>query len=143
MTAVAAITKRHQTNPDIKKVEERLAVLHDAWRRREEAEIRALFADRADLAIWGTDLFERIVGKDEADREFGKWIASCPPWVAIESKHRILHVHENVAWAADEIEGRWQSGSVTGVNGYRFTTVWEKIDGEWSLVHGHTASPER
>ena len=79
MSAVTEAVARRQTNAGVERIEERLGLLHDAWRRRNEAEIRTLFADRADLVIWGTDLFERVVGKEEADREFGKWIATCPP----------------------------------------------------------------
>lgn len=124
-------------------LERRLAGLHDAWRRRDEAAMRTYFADLPDLSLWGTDLFERIVGREDADREFRHWIATCPPWETIESTGRVLRVRDHVAWSADEIEGRWDDGRRSGIERYRMTTVWEAIDGEWRIVHTHLSSPTR
>lgn len=115
--------------------------LYAAWQQRDEALIRSHFSTRPDLKLWGTDTFERIVGRRNADHEFASWIATCPPWVSIVPSHRSMDVRGEIAWVADDVEGRWRSGGESGVNHYRITTIWQVEDEEWRLVHSNFASP--
>jgi hypothetical protein len=123
------------------RLERDLRRLYDAWQERDEARIRTFFSNRDDLKLWGTDLFERIVGRAAADREFRTWIATCPPWVSIEPTHRAMDVRDGIAWVADDIEGKWVAGAESGVDHYRMTTVWQEENGAWRVVHTNLASP--
>jgi hypothetical protein len=114
--------------------------MYAAWRDRDEARIRTFFSDADSLLLWGTDRWERIVGRAEADRDFRKWIATCPPWVSIEVKRRTIGVRDGLAWVADEVTGRWARQGEQGADAYRTTTIWEKHDGRWVLVHCNFAS---
>jgi hypothetical protein len=115
--------------------------LYDAWQARDEARIRTFFSDRDDLKLWGTDRFERIIGRAEADRTFASWIATCPPWTAIEPVHRVMRVSDGMAWVADDVEGRWARDDEIGKEDFRMTTIWEATNGAWRLVHANVASP--
>lgn len=115
--------------------------LYDAWQARDEARLRKLFSHRADLMLWGTDQFERIVGRGEADRDFGAWIATCPPWTSMAPTHRVIGGRDDLVWVADEVEGRWARDGEHGTMHYRATWIWEKVDGEWAIVHANVASP--
>jgi hypothetical protein len=127
--------------PEALALENDLQAFYAAWTKRDDAAIRALFSDRADLKVWGSDVFERVLGRDEVDRDFPSWIASCPPWVAIAPTHRVVRVYDGVAWAADDVEGRWSSGNQSGLERYRVTTIWERIGGDWRIVHANVAIP--
>lgn len=125
---------------DVAAVEARLAEMYAAWAARDEPRIRRLFSEGPDLKLWGTDAFERIVGRDEADREFRTWIATCPPWVSIAPDHRSIGVVGDLAWVADDVTGRWRAGAEAGEDHYRCTTVWQRADGEWQVVHANFAA---
>jgi hypothetical protein len=114
--------------------------MYAGWTARDESRIRRLFSDRPDLKLWGTDAFERIVGRDEADRLFRTWIATCPPWISIVPDHRAIGVVGDLAWVADDVTGRWRAGSEAGEDHYRCTTVWQRIAGEWYVVHANFAA---
>jgi ketosteroid isomerase-like protein len=111
-----------------------------AWRDRDEARIRTFFSDDESFFLWGTDGWERILGRAEADREFRNWIATCPPWVSIESTHRERGAAGDLAWVADEVTGRWTRPDAQGADRYRITTIWTKRDGRWALIHGNFAN---
>lgn len=125
---------------DVAAIEARLSEMYAAWTARDEPRIRRLFSDRPDLKLWGTDAFERIVGRDEADQLFRTWIATCPPWISIAPDHRSFDVVGDLAWAADDVTGRWRAGSEAGEDHYRCTTVWQHIGGEWCVVHANFAA---
>ena len=125
---------------DVAAVEARLTEMYAAWAARDEPRIRRLFSDRPNLKLWGTDAFERIVGRDEADRTFRTWISTCPPWISIAPKHRSIGGAADLAWAADDVTARWLAGGEAGEAHYRCTTVWERIDGEWYVVHSNFAA---
>jgi hypothetical protein len=122
-------------------IERQVRGLYDAWQARDEAGIRAFFSDRDDLKLWGTDRFERIVGRAEADQAFASWIVTCPPWTSMEPTHRVMHVHDGLAWIADDVEGRWARGDEVGVEEFRITTIWEVANDAWQVVHANIASP--
>jgi SnoaL-like domain len=122
-------------------VESQVRGLYDAWQTRDEGRIRAFFSDRDDLKLWGTDRFERIVGRAEADQAFASWIATCPPWTSMEPTHRVMHVRDDLAWIADDVEGRWARGDEVGIEDFRITTIWEATNGVWLVVHANIASP--
>jgi ketosteroid isomerase-like protein len=133
-TEAATSTSRSQ-------IEHNLRDIYDAWQARDEAGVRAFFSDRDDVMLWGTDAFERILGRSEADRDFAGWIATCPPWTTMEPTHRVMGLHDGLAWVADEVTGRWARDDEVGMEEFRVTTVWEETDGSWRLVHANIASP--
>ncbi|HET7093063.1 MAG TPA: nuclear transport factor 2 family protein [Thermomicrobiales bacterium] len=114
--------------------------MYAAWRDRDEARIRTFFSDGASLLLWGTDRWERILGRAEADREFRNWIATCPPWVSIEATHRERGAADGLAWVADEVTGRWERPDAEGTDRYRITTIWAKQGGRWALTHANFAN---
>jgi len=118
-----------------------LAELYDAWRDRDSDRIKALFSNRDDLVLWGSDKFERIVGRAEADRDFASWIATCPPWTAIEPLHRVSEIRGDIGWAADEVQGTWLDGPTSGVDSYRVTTIWSYEGGHWQVIHANVSIP--
>lgn len=122
-------------------ITERIRALYDAWRDRDEARSRTFFSESEGLLLWGTDAWERILGRAEADQEFKHWTASCPPWTAIESTHRTIGFREDLAWVADEVIGTWRSAAENGQVPFRITTIWEKQGGEWRLLHANFATP--
>lgn len=122
-------------------LEASLAEFYDAWRQRDAERARTLFSDRDDLMLWGTDKFERIVGRAEADRDFGSWIATCPPWTAMKPFHRVSEVRGDLAWVADEVNGTWVDGPSSGVDSLRVTTVWSFDHDRWQIVHANIAAP--
>lgn len=136
--AITEAAPRHEVDEALARA---LQGLYDAWRDRDEATIRSCFSGREDLKLWGTDGFERIIGRAEADREFANWIATCPPWVSIAPTHRVMHARDGMAWIADDVTGRWARGTETGSEEYRITTVWERENGAWRIVHANFASP--
>jgi ketosteroid isomerase-like protein len=136
----ATVPASSGTAADAAAVEDRLSEMYAAWTARDELRIRRLFSNGPDLKLWGTDAFERIVGRDEADRLFRTWIATCPPWISIAPDHRSIGVVGDLAWVADDITGRWRAGSEAGEDHYRCTTVWQRSDGEWYVVHANFAA---
>ncbi|HEU5433396.1 MAG TPA: nuclear transport factor 2 family protein [Thermomicrobiales bacterium] len=114
--------------------------LYLAWRDRDEARIRTFFSDDETFFLWGTDRWERILGRAEADREFRNWIATCPPWTSIEATHRERGGAGDLAWVADEVTGSWRRPDTQGADRYRITTIWTKQGGRWALIHGHFAN---
>src|SRR5690242_8108725 len=92
--------------------------LYAAWRDRDEARIRTFFSDDEALVLWGTDRWERIVGRADADREFRNWIATCPPWVSIDVTRRAMGERDGLAWVADEVIGQWARGAERGADTY-------------------------
>ena len=135
-----AIHATADATADIAEVEERQAEMYAAWTARDEPRIRHLFSDRPDLKLWGTDAFERIVGRAEADQLFRTWIATCPPWVSITPVHRSIGVVGDLAWVADDVVGRWRARSEAGEDRYRCTTIWQRVHGQWYIVHSNFAS---
>jgi hypothetical protein len=142
---VIEVTAEHMETAPLSGAERTIEIavqgLYGAWQARDEGRIRAFFSDRDDLKLWGTDRFERIVGQTDANRAFASWIATCPPWTAIAPTHRVMDVRDNLAWVADDVEGRWVRDNEVGREDFRITTIWELTDGAWRVVHANFASP--
>lgn len=119
-------------------IEARLDAFYAAWQVRDGAGMRALFGSGDRLLVWGATRDERIEGRAEADGEFDRWVDACPPWTSLEVTYREVGVRGGLAWAAEEVAGRWshEARRKSGAELFRITTVWEKDDG-WKLVHAH------
>jgi ketosteroid isomerase-like protein len=126
---------------DQQRLEAQLEALYGAWQVRNAPIMRKLFSNDERLLLWGTDLWERIEGRDEADREFDSWIATCPPWTSFEVTHREMDVREGIAWVAEEVTGLWSRETESGATHFRITTGWEEKDGEWKIRHAHIDLP--
>jgi len=124
-----------------REVELAVRELYDAWTVRDADRLRQSFTTTDGLAVWGTDAWEKIYGRHEADRDFAGWIATCPPWTSIEPLHRSIGGNAGIVWVADELEGRWASPTMQGIARLRFTTIWERSEGRWLVVHAHLAEP--
>lgn len=136
----ATMTTSAQTDAAAGDVAATVDRMYAAWRDRDEARIRTFFSEAETLVLWGTDRWERIIGRAEADREFRNWIAACPPWVSIEVQRRTIGVRGGLAWVADEVTGRWDRGVEQGADAYRTTTIWEEHNGGWVLIHCNFAN---
>ena len=122
-------------------VEAQLQAFYEAWQALNGPEIRKLFSEDERLLLWGTDSWERIKGRAEADREFDRWIATCPPWTSFEVTHREMDVRDGIAWAAEEVTGLWSRDTESGATHFRIMTVWEEKSGEWKAIHAHIDLP--
>lgn len=124
-----------------REVELAVRELYDAWTVRDADRLRQSFTTTDGLAVWGTDAWEKIYGRNEADRDFAGWIATCPPWTAIEPVYRSIGGTAGIVWVADELEGRWASPTMQGIARLRFTTIWERSEGRWLVTHAHLTEP--
>lgn len=122
-------------------LEARLRAFYDAWQVRSGPEMRKLFSDDDRLLLWGTDRWERIRGRAEAEREFDGWIDTCPPWTSFEVIYREMDVRDAIAWAAEEVTGLWSRETRSGATHFRITTVWEEKGGGWKVIHAHIDLP--
>ncbi len=123
------------------RLEAQLQAFYDAWQALNGPEVRKLFSDDERLLLWGTDRWERIRGHVEADREFDRWIDTCPPWTSFEVTHREMDVRDGIAWVAEEVTGLWSREAESGATHFRITTVWEEKGGEWEVIHAHIDLP--
>ena len=136
-TTIASVA-RDETH---REVELALRELYDAWTVRDPDRMRQSFDTTDSLVVWGTDTWEGLHGRNELDRDFGRWIATCPPWTSIEAARRVIGGDANIVWVADELEGRWASPTMEGVARLRMTTIWGKSEGKWLVAHAHLAEP--
>jgi ketosteroid isomerase-like protein len=132
---------RADLKTDQQRLEAQLEALYQAWQVRNAPNMRKLFSNDERLLLWGTDRWERIKGRAEADREFDSWIATCPPWTSFEVTHREMEVREGLACVAEEVTGLWSRNTESGATYFRITTVWEDEDGEWKIRHAHIDLP--
>ena len=96
---------------DHQRLESQLQALYTAWQVRSGPDMRKLFSDDEErLVLWGTERWERIKGRAEADREFDRWIDTCPPWTSFEVTYRQMDVREGIAWVGLGGEGRAMEG---------------------------------
>ena len=123
------------------RLEARLQAFYNAWQALNGPEVRKLFSDDERLLLWGTERWERIRGRAEADREFDRWIATCPPWTSFEVTHRQMDVRDGIAWVAEEVTGLWSRETESGATHFRITTVWEEKGEEWEVIHAHIDLP--
>jgi hypothetical protein len=88
MTSKTESSDLKTTGSASRQVEAQLQAFYNAWQVRHAPDLRKLFSDDERLLLWGTDRWERIEGRAEADREFDRWIDTCPPWTSFEVTHR-------------------------------------------------------
>ena len=127
---------------DHQRLEGQLQALYTAWQVRSGPDMRKLFSDDEErLVLWGTERWERIKGRAEADREFDRWIDTCPPWTSFEVTYRQMDVREGIAWVAEEVTGLWSRETESGATHFRITTGWAEEGGEWKIRHAHIDLP--
>jgi len=126
---------------DQERLEAQLEALYNAWQVRSGPEMRKLFSDDERLLLWGTERWERIRGRVEADHDFDQWIDTCPPWTSFEVTYREMDVRAGIAWAAEEVTGLWSRDTESGATHFRITTAWEEESGEWKIIHAHIDLP--
>jgi ketosteroid isomerase-like protein len=122
-------------------VEDQLQAFYNAWRALDGPEVLKLLSDDDRLLLWGTDRWERIRGRAEADREFDRWIDTCPPWTSFEVTYREMDVRAGIAWVAEEVTGLWSRDTESGATHFRITTVWEEKGRGWKVIHAHIDLP--
>jgi ketosteroid isomerase-like protein len=141
MTSKTDSSTPKTTDSAWQQVEAQLQAFYNAWQVRNASDLRKLFSDDDQLLLWGTDRWERIRGRAEADREFGRWIDTCPPWTSFEVTHREMDVREGIAWVAEEVTGLWSRETESEATHFRITTGWEEEGGEWKIRHAHIDLP--
>jgi ketosteroid isomerase-like protein len=141
MTSKTESSDPKTTGSAWRQVEAQLQAFYNAWQVRSASDLRKLFSDDERLLLWGTDRWERIKGRAEADREFGRWIDTCPPWTSFDVTYREVDVRDGIAWVAEEVTGLWSRDTESGATDFRITMVWEEKDGEWKIIHAHIDVP--
>ena len=134
-------TDRVDLKTDQQRLEAQLEALYEAWQVRNAPNMRKLFSSDERLLLWGTDKWERIEGRAEADREFDRWVETCPPWTSFEVTYREIDVCEGIAWVAEEVTGLWSREIESGATHFRITTGWEEEGEEWKIRHAHIDIP--
>lgn len=112
---------------------------HFANRRLEEA--LAAFLPDADVALYGSEIGEVVVGPDALRDFFGRLFAR-PGGPCFSLKDRRASVAGNVAWFTSAAEVR--IGDLT-ISQYRLTGVLERRAGRWlwALFNGSEPLPDR
>lgn len=108
---------------------------HLAECRLEEA--LAAFLPDADVALYGSEIGEVVVGP-EALRRFLRRLLAGPAGPRFTLKERRVSCCDDVAWFT--VPARVEAGGMT-VDAYRLTAVLERRDGHWLWAHFSGAEP--
>ena len=107
---------------------------------RDEPAVLALFADDADLVLFGSGADERRVGKTELllqtrrDWSQSHAMSFTIDWSSVSSA-------SNVAWVATELTVSIAAPGQTLTLPARFSVVLEQRVGRWMIVQGHFSFP--
>ncbi len=107
---------------------------------RDEPAVLALFADDADLVLFGSGADERRVGKTELllqtrrDWSQSDAMSFTIDWSSVSSAG-------NVAWVATELTVSIAAAGQTLTLPARFSVVLEQRVGRWMIVQGHFSFP--
>ncbi|HET9476575.1 MAG TPA: adenylate/guanylate cyclase domain-containing protein [Dehalococcoidia bacterium] len=127
-----------KTEAEVIAVLERLA---EAYNSRDGDAVMAVYADDADLVLFGSGVDERCIGRREVRAQFERDMAQSE---SAEMKRTWASVSASgpVAWAACEYMASWRAGGQSGVIPLvRWTVVMERRQGRWLIVHMHVAIP--
>jgi uncharacterized protein (TIGR02246 family) len=126
-----------RTEAEIKALLDELA---EAYHVRDLQRALACFAPDEDVLMYGTGVDEKRVGLKEIGAQLERdWEQTestelTYEWVAVSAADR-------VAWAAADVSFRFLvAGEAMALAG-RLTTVFEKREGNWSIVQGHFSVP--
>ena len=102
-----------------------------------------IFANDADMVVFGTDATERVVGWEALKKVMTKQFEATES-TKITSSDRVIKVHESgqVAWFSEIID--WEvtaDGQIVKMEGVRGTGVLEKRNGNWVIVQMHYSIP--
>jgi uncharacterized protein (TIGR02246 family) len=106
--------------------------LFETLTRQRDAEAGAeLFADDADIVMWGSDESEQAIGR-EAVAELHRGIAALSGELTFRWHQRHVHIEGDAAWvnAAGQVGVRL-AGEATRVSSYRTTAVFVWRGGAW------------
>lgn len=120
----------------LKVLESYFGALHS----RDEAAVLALFADDADVVLFGSGADERRVGKSELllqtrrDWSQSDSISLTVGWSSVSSAGE-------VAWASTEVTVSVVAEGQSLTLPARFSVVLERRSGRWLIVQGHFSFP--
>jgi uncharacterized protein (TIGR02246 family) len=136
-TAVAA-----QADPadDVKIVLDRMI---RAWETGDVVAVDAIMAKDEDAVWFGTDAAERFVGYDPVKASLVRQFATYQGTkLQVKERSVALAASGTVAWATEVIDLTTRSGSESvTLSGVRVSSVLEKRQGRWLLVHFHYSVP--
>lgn len=113
-----------------------------AWETGDIAAVDAIMAKDKDAVWFGTDAAEHFVGYEPVRASFAKQFATYQAKVQLKERSIKLSTSETAAWATEvmDLSARMGSESAT-VSGIRVTSVLEKRQGVWLIVHFHYSVP--
>ena len=95
-----------------------------------------------DVTFFGTGLHERAVGKAQYRAMNQKGVEQYPEPFTIETLWRTVRVLSGMAWV--ECDTLWiqHTGGITIKEVVRITTIFDRRDGKWCVVHVHGSEPD-
>jgi uncharacterized protein (TIGR02246 family) len=114
-----------------------------AWETGDAGAVEAIMAKDKDAVWFGTDAGEHFVGYEPVRASIGKQFATYQGTkVQVKDRSIRLSASGTVAWATEVMDLSTRSGSdsVT-LSGMRVSSVLEKRQGVWLLVHFHYSMP--
>jgi uncharacterized protein (TIGR02246 family) len=109
--------------------------------RRDAAAGTALFADDADIRMWGSEEPERALGR-AAVAELHRALAESPATLTFELTERWVHVEGDVAWVSAAGPVRIERpGEAPATTSYRLTAILVRRDGAWRWHTFHGTEP--
>ena len=127
--------------PDEADVLTAFEALDVAFERRDVAAIMELFANDADITLWGSALPERAVGREELEALLSRLFEALPNGsFRLEYSERRVHLVGDVAWVNAEGVGTWDPGDgrISQIP-YRVTAVLVRTLAGWRW-HTHQGS---
>jgi len=114
-----------------------------SWETNDVSLFASIFAHDDDMVNYGTDAAERWVGWNALKESVDKQAAAfADTKVTVQHRDIKFAADGNVAWAAEVLDLSTRSGSeVVNLTGMRVTTVLEKRQGAWLIVHTHYSVP--
>ena len=114
-----------------------------SWETNDVPLFTSIFAHDDDMVNYGTDAAERWVGWNALKASVEKQTAAfADTKMTVQHRDIKLAADGNVAWAAEVLDWSTRTGSeIVNLTGMRVTTVLEKRQGAWLIVHTHYSVP--
>ena len=137
------VASAHAKEPDTTQVQAVLDKWIRAWETNDIRAVEEVIAKDKDAVWFGTDAAEHFVGWEPVRESIVKQFATYQG-TKFHLKDRAIKVSASgaVAWASEVIDWTTRSGDeAVSVPGIRITTVLEKRQGVWLIVHFHYSVP--
>jgi ketosteroid isomerase-like protein len=126
------------------KTEAAVLAVMDKWlqsyQERDLDGLMSLVSPDGDLLIFGTDIDEKRIGRDEFKAQVERDWAQTEALAFNLSEHRISAAGP-VAWVAAEGVGKGKAGGQQFEFPFRMTSVFEQQGDKWYMVQSHASLP--